>query len=120
MRVIHPGNYHFKAAVYYRTYGLADTLLKYGRTVQKNVVKMAKRMTACMKPHTFDPVVSISTFGSVKNFKLACDSNGIPKGVATWSFSFFIKESASFVVNARPRTDPATRKSSQMTTVESR
>lgn len=37
-----------------RTYRLANTSTKYDRSVSKYIAKMAKQMTAQMKPHTFN------------------------------------------------------------------
>lgn len=71
LMVIRSVNYGFKVAVDYRKYRLADTSLKYDRTVTKNVTKMAKRMTNQMKAHTFDPLDPISVLEFLKHFIMA-------------------------------------------------
>lgn len=54
LRVMLTINCCFKITVNYRMYRLADTSFKDDRRVSKNVTKMVKRMTAQIKPHTFD------------------------------------------------------------------
>lgn len=53
LRVIRPVNYRSKLAVYYKTYRLAEPFPKYDRTVSKAVAKVAKRITALVKPRIF-------------------------------------------------------------------
>lgn len=47
-----------------------------------------------MKPHTFNPFHPISIIAILKNFILACEKNGVHKGVATCLFHFFINKTA--------------------------
>lgn len=62
---------------------------------------MAKRMTAQMKLHKFDPFDPTSIARFLKNFKPVCDTNGILKGAAMSLFHFLMNRSASAVINAR-------------------
>lgn len=96
----HPVNHHSKKTVSYRTYLLVETSTKYNRTVSNCIAKMAKRMTVQMKPHTFNPLNSISTIGFVNSFKLACDASGAHEGAAMWLFYFFMNKTSSAVLNA--------------------
>lgn len=82
LKVIRLVNCRLKEAVDYGKFRLEDASPKYNTTVSKNVAKMAKRMTALMKPHTFDPFHLISILVILKNFKLACSTSGIQEGAA--------------------------------------
>lgn len=61
---------------------------------------MEKRMTAETMPHKFNHFDSISIIGFLKNFKLACHTNGMHEGAAMWLFHFFINKTVSTVQNA--------------------
>lgn len=71
---------------------MADTFSKYDGTVSTNDAKMAKGMTAQMKPHIFEPFKPSPILGFLKNFKLNCDTNGIYEGAAMWLILFFMKQ----------------------------
>lgn len=58
-------------------------------------------MIARMKPHAFVPIHLPSINGSLKNFKLACDNNGVNKGAAVWLFHFSMNQTAPAVINER-------------------
>lgn len=59
-----------------------DISTKYNSTVIKYIAKMAKRMTAQMKPHTFYPIDQIMIIISMKYIKLAHDANGVHESAA--------------------------------------
>lgn len=85
----------FQKAAKHTEYRIENKLSKYDRTVSKNISKMSKRMTARMKPHTFDPFDLVSIIGFMCKFKLECDSNRIHERVALWLFHFFMQKSTS-------------------------
>lgn len=61
-KVSHAVKHHFKEAIDFNTYRLADPLAKYDRSVLKYFVKMAKQMTAqteSQKLIPFDPIAAI-------------------------------------------------------------
>lgn len=62
-------------------------------------------MTAQMKPHPFNPFDPISIIGFLRNFKLACDTNGVYKDLVMWLFHFLMNETTSAVLNARLSAD---------------
>lgn len=76
-------------------------------------------MTAQLEPHTIDLFDTIPIQGSFKNFKLAGDTNGIPKDADMRLFHIFIDKSASVVLNAKLNADSSNEKSAQKTTVMS-
>lgn len=57
-------------------------------------------MIAQMKSETFDNFDPIPVFGLFWNFELACDTNGIHEGVATWHCNFLMEKSESIVLSA--------------------
>lgn len=99
--VIHTVTTRFRRAVNYRMYQLANKWSKYNYTVSKNIIYMVKRMTGQMKPHTFDPFDPILIIGSLRNIKLACDTNGIHECAAIWLLHFFMKTSVSSALHSR-------------------
>lgn len=80
MRINYPCSRCFEDATDYRLYRLADTSTKYDHTVLKNAPKMARVMTAQMKPHKFDTADLNFIIEFLKKFKLSCDTNRIHGG----------------------------------------
>lgn len=70
-------------------------------TVSENNRKISKRMTTQMKSHIFSPFQPISIVRFLRNFKLACETNGVHEGSPIWLFNFFMKNSSSAVLNTR-------------------
>lgn len=93
-----PVKHRFKRAVDCCTYCFADTSTKYDWSVSRYFAKMARWMTAQMKPHIFDPI-SIVVF--LKTFKLACHTNIVREGATMWLFYFFINKTAFAVPSRR-------------------
>lgn len=62
---------------------------------------MAKCMIAQMKPNIFNPFDPISIIRVFKNFKLACDTNGVHESPVMWLFHLFMNMTASVVENVR-------------------
>lgn len=56
-----------------------------------NVAKMAKRMSAQIKPYSFDPFDQISILQFLNNCKPAFDTNGFEEEPAMWQFYLFMK-----------------------------
>lgn len=111
--------YHFKRPVDCRAYHLGATLFKYDSELLQYVSKIAKQMTAHIKPLTFDSFDLMPILGFRKNFKLICSTNGIHEGEEMWLFHSFLNKSVTTVLNVQLSVDPTDRKSSRQTTVVS-
>lgn len=101
MEINHPVNHRSKKLVDCRTARLADILTKYYCLVSKNIAKIEKQTTAQIKPHTFNSFDPMSIIGFLKNFKLACDTDGVHEGASMWLLHFVVNKTASAVVNTR-------------------
>lgn len=81
---------------------------------------MAKRMTAQINPHPFNPFNPIWIISFLKYFKLVWDTNGVHKGVAVWQINFFMNKTASAVLYARLSADSIGKKYSQFASGKTR
>lgn len=97
----HPVIHCFKMAVDYRTYRLANTSMKYDRSISEYILKRAKHMNMQMKPHTFNPFDKILTTRFLKNLKLNCNTDYVQEGAVMRLFHFIMNKMASTVLNAR-------------------
>lgn len=103
----------FKKAVGYHTYLLVDTIAEYDRLFSNYIAKMAKRLPAQMKPHTFHPFGLMSIIGLLKNFELAWDTNEVHKDATRWLSNFFMNKTASIVLGARLSAERTEKKNSR-------
>lgn len=77
----------------YQTYCLHICSLGYNGKTAARTAKLVKQMETVIKRYKSedsDPVTILSVLGQ---FKQACDSNGVPEGVATWLLPFSMAKS---------------------------
>lgn len=92
-------NCRFKKAIDYCTYHLTDFPAKKDRSVLKNIAKLAKWISAQIKPNPSRPFDTISIIEFLKKFILACDTGGVHGSAAVWLFHFFWIKTTSTVLN---------------------
>lgn len=120
LEVIHHVNHPFKKAGNCRTNRLADTSTKYNKNVSKYIAKMAKCITAQMKPHTYNPFVHISIVRFLKNVRIAWNTNGVHEDAAMWLLHFFMAKTVSAVLIVRLSDDGKSEKHSHFDSGETR
>lgn len=77
-------NDKFKATMSYHISCLEDKPQKYIDDGARKITKCSKRFTVQMKSLTFNVVELINLLKFLKDFKLACHTNGEHEGSAIW------------------------------------
>lgn len=80
----------FTIAFDFTTYGLQNRINRYDKNMAERTAKLVKQMETSIKPYNFGDFVCVTLLSFLGQLKKACDSNGLPKGLAMWSLPFFM------------------------------
>lgn len=76
----------------YRTCIITDKSSCYNYEVARSVVKFAERLQVQMKLQIFDSLGQVPVISLLLAFKLARDTNGMPKDAKLWLLHFPIRQ----------------------------
>lgn len=77
LTVVHSVIVAFAEAPEYKTYWLHNRFLNYKGKTEARTAKLAKHMETIMKPYRFENGNPVTVLLFLRQFKRACDSNGV-------------------------------------------